>query len=92
MSRTTTSSTDEVREAIESYDAALRRHELDVVDSWFLDSCDTSRFGLAAVAYGYDQIAAGRRDPLHAPGPPIDRIDGRHELVVAVRDGGESET
>ena len=86
MSSTDMSSIDEVREAIESYDTALRRHELDVVDGWFHESTQTSRFGPTGVAYGYDEVAAGRRDPRRAPGPPVDRVEGRHELVAVGED------
>ena len=75
-----TSSLDEVRAAIAAYDSALRANALDEVDGWFLDAESSSRFGVAGVAYGPGQISAGRRDPASAP-PPVDRVEGRHELI-----------
>jgi len=73
---------DEVRAAIAAYDAALRDGALDLVDAWFVNSAATSRFGIADVAYGASAIAAARRDPATAAPPPVDRIDGRHELMA----------
>ncbi|MCU1456429.1 MAG: hypothetical protein JWL73_521 [Actinomycetia bacterium] len=76
------SGVDEVRAAIAAYDAALRDGALDLVDAWFVNSAATSRFGIVDVAYGASAIAAARRDPATAAAPPVDRIDGRHELIA----------
>ena len=73
---------DEVRAAIEAYDGALRADALDLVDGWFVESEHTSRFGIVGVAYGASAIAAARRAPATASPPPVDRVDGRHELIA----------
>jgi ketosteroid isomerase-like protein len=74
------SALEQVRAAVAAYDAALRADDLDAVDSWFVVSEETSRFGVSGVDYGSSAIAAGRRDPASASPPPVDRVDGRHEL------------
>lgn len=72
------SSLDEVRRAVAAYDAALRAGDLDDVDAWFVRAATTSRFGPSTVAYGAEQIGRERRS--RPTPPPVDRIDGRHEL------------
>jgi len=71
-----------VLSCIEQYDRALRAHDLDVVDAWFVDSPGSSRFGVGGVAYGHEAIASDRRNPAMAAPAPIDRVDGRHELTA----------
>jgi hypothetical protein len=75
-------SVDEVRAAVAMYDAALRSNALDEVDSWFVESESTSRFGISSAAYGAVAVAAARRHPDRASPAPVDRVDGRHELIA----------
>jgi ketosteroid isomerase-like protein len=51
----------EVRAAFEQYERALVRHDIEVLNSFFLASADAVRFGLAEQQYGIEAIAAWRR-------------------------------
>jgi len=51
----------EVRRAFDEYEAALRRHEVETLNGFFLQRPDTVRFGIAEHNYGAAAIAAWRR-------------------------------
>jgi ketosteroid isomerase-like protein len=52
----------EVRACFDEYEAALRRHDADALNRFFLQRADTVRFGLAEHNYGAAAIDAWRRD------------------------------
>jgi ketosteroid isomerase-like protein len=51
----------EVRAVFERYEQALRTHDIEALNGFFVRSPDTVRFGLAEQNYGYEAIAAYRR-------------------------------
>ena len=57
----------EVHAAFERYEEALRRHDVEALNSFFLRSADTVRYGIAEENYGWEAIAAYRRAaaPIH---------------------------
>lgn len=50
-----------LRAAMDAYDAALLRNDVDELDRWFLDGPDTLRADAQGVLVGHDQISAFRR-------------------------------
>lgn len=46
----------EVTEAFHRYEAALLRHDVDVLDAMFLPSHRTVRYGVAEVQHGIDEV------------------------------------
>jgi len=58
----------EVRVAFERYERALREHDIDALNGFFVVSPDTVRFGIDEQNYGFDAIAAYRRasTPVHS--------------------------
>ena len=56
-----------MRLEFERYERALRAHDVEALNGFFLDSPSTVRFGLAEEHYGFDAIAAFRRisPPVH---------------------------
>jgi len=57
----------EVRAAFDLYEAALCRHDVALLNDFFVQRDDTARFGVAEHNRGAAQIAAWRRDsaPVH---------------------------
>ena len=54
----------EVRAAFEQYEQALIRHDIETLNSFFLDSQHSIRYGLAEQNYGVQAIADYRRNSL----------------------------
>jgi hypothetical protein len=50
----------EVRAVFERYEQALRTHDIEALNGFFVRSPDTVRFGLAEQNYGYEAIVAYR--------------------------------
>jgi hypothetical protein len=57
----------EISAVFERYEAALRRHDVESLNGFFLCSADTVRFGLDEQNYGIEAIIAYRRaaQPVH---------------------------
>jgi hypothetical protein len=70
---------DEVTRAFVAYDAALRAHDVETLNDFFLDGPLATRFGIAQELYGSDQIAAWRR-----AAPPLVRAPLRRCDVVTL--------
>jgi hypothetical protein len=56
-----------VRRAFERYEQALREHDVETLNDFFLDSPDTVRYGIAEQNYGFKAIGDWRRTapPVH---------------------------
>jgi len=59
----------EVKAAFDGYEAALIANDVDALDSFFWDSAEVVRFGVADRQYGAAEIAAFRRNAPSAPPP-----------------------
>ena len=59
---------DDVRAAFDAYEAALRVNDVDALNAAFWPDARAVRHGLEGSQYGYDEIAAWRRDA--PPVPP----------------------
>lgn len=73
---------EELRAALDAYDAALLRNDVDELDGWFLDDPRTLRADAAGVLIGHEQISAFRRASPGVSGRHVERI----HLVPLSRD------
>ena len=53
-----------MRSAFEQYEQALVRHDVEVLNGFFLNSAHSVRYGIGEQHYGFAAIAAGRRSAL----------------------------
>jgi hypothetical protein len=51
----------EVRAAFDAYEAALVRNDIEALNSFFLNSASSVRYGIAEQHYGFEAIGAFRR-------------------------------
>jgi len=70
----------EVRAAFARYEDALIRHDVDALNNFFVISPDTIRFGINEQNYGYDAVAAYRRES--APVHPQRKL--QHTVIVCL--------
>jgi len=73
----------EVRVAFARYEEALRRHDIEALNNFFVVSPDTVRFGIDEQNYGFDAIAAYRRES--APVHPQREL--QHIVIVSIGAG-----
>lgn len=69
----------EITEAVEAYEDAIARHDLDALRDWFLDDPATVRAGANGVLVGRDQIDEFRR---RAPRTPSKRVEQLHVVPL----------
>jgi hypothetical protein len=53
----------EVAACFDAYDAALLANDVAALDSWFWESAEAVRYGVAEELYGHEAIAVHRRSP-----------------------------
>jgi hypothetical protein len=72
----------DVRRAFECYEQALREHDIERLNDFFLPSADTVRFGISEENYGIDAIRTYRR--ASAAVHPQRRL--QHTVILALSD------
>lgn len=95
---------EEVRQAFNEYEAALRRHDVPALNTFFVPRPDTVRFGIAEHNYGAEAIAAWRRSAVGVGadrrvlrvvvvsfGPDCASVSAEFESPLSARRGRQSQ-